>query len=186
MTSLNQHDRDHEHRGGPRRRGHQVGRRQSDGRRGADPRRAAAGRRGQPVLRRRRPRARLCPAGVGRQDQDGSVRAGLAFRRQAGRIRIHLRQGGVGGQLPGVDRRHDRETEERSARQAVHGGRPGVRNPHLPREEPANKVNPFKWSSSQGPPKGTEAGTTCSVSMVVDEKKPYTYVIPAVRRAVGL
>jgi HlyD family secretion protein len=51
---------------------------------------------------------------------------------------------------------------------------------------PDNKVNPFKWSSSQGPPRGTEAGTTCMASMVVDEKKPYTYVIPAVRRAVGL
>jgi HlyD family secretion protein len=49
-----------------------------------------------------------------------------------------------------------------------------------------NKVNPFKWSSSQGPPRGTDAGTTCMASMVVDEKKPYTYVIPAVRRAVGL
>ena len=49
-----------------------------------------------------------------------------------------------------------------------------------------NKVNPFKWSSSQGPPKSTEAGTTCTASMVVDEKKPYTYVIPAVRRAVGI
>ena len=52
--------------------------------------------------------------------------------------------------------------------------------------DPGNKVNPFKWSSSQGPPKGTEAGTTCSVSVVVDEKKPYTYVIPAVRKAVGI
>jgi HlyD family secretion protein len=51
---------------------------------------------------------------------------------------------------------------------------------------PDNKVNPFKWSSSQGPPKGTDAGTTCSASMVVDERKPYTYVIPAVRRTVGL
>lgn len=52
--------------------------------------------------------------------------------------------------------------------------------------DPANKVNPFKWSSSQGPPKGTEAGTTCSASMVVDERKPYTYVVPAVRRSAGL
>ncbi len=51
---------------------------------------------------------------------------------------------------------------------------------------PSNKVNPFKWSSSQGPPKGTEAGTTCTVSMVVDERKPYTYVVPAVRRTIGL
>lgn len=53
-------------------------------------------------------------------------------------------------------------------------------------KNPSNPVNPFKWSSSLGPPKGTEAGTTCSVSIIVDEKKPYTYVIPAVRKAVGL
>jgi HlyD family secretion protein len=52
--------------------------------------------------------------------------------------------------------------------------------------DPANKVNPFKWSSSQGPPRGTEAGTTCSTSIVVDERKPYTYVIPAVRKTVGM
>lgn len=53
-------------------------------------------------------------------------------------------------------------------------------------KNPENKVNPYKWSSSQGPPKGTEAGTTCVASMLVDEKRPYTYVIPAVRKAVGL
>jgi HlyD family secretion protein len=52
--------------------------------------------------------------------------------------------------------------------------------------DPTNRVNPFKWSSSKGPPKGTETGTTCFVSVVVDERKPYTYVIPAARRAVGL
>jgi NHLM bacteriocin system secretion protein len=51
---------------------------------------------------------------------------------------------------------------------------------------PANKVNPFKWSSSQGPPVGTTAGTTCTVSIVVDERKPSTYVVPAIRRTVGL
>jgi HlyD family secretion protein len=49
-----------------------------------------------------------------------------------------------------------------------------------------NKVNPFKWSSSLGPPKGTEAGTTCSASVVVEERKPITYVIPAVKRTIGL
>jgi HlyD family secretion protein len=53
-------------------------------------------------------------------------------------------------------------------------------------KNPSNPVNPYKWSSSLGPPKGTEAGTTCVVSIIVDEKRPYTYVIPAVRRAVGL
>jgi len=50
---------------------------------------------------------------------------------------------------------------------------------------PAN-WNPFRWSSSQGPPKSVDAGTTCSTSVVVDERKPYTYIIPAVKRTVGL
>ncbi len=61
-----------------------------------------------------------------------------------------------------------------------------VKNPTNPVKNPTNAVNPFKWSSSLGPPKGTEAGTTCVASIIVDEKRPYTYVIPAVRRAVGL
>jgi HlyD family secretion protein len=52
--------------------------------------------------------------------------------------------------------------------------------------DPANKINGFKWSTSQGPPRATDAGTTCTVSMIVDEKKPYTYVVPAVRKAVGM
>jgi HlyD family secretion protein len=52
--------------------------------------------------------------------------------------------------------------------------------------DPANTVNPFKWSSSQGPPQGTNAGTICAASIVVDERKPYTYVVPAVKRSVGL
>jgi HlyD family secretion protein len=51
--------------------------------------------------------------------------------------------------------------------------------------DPGNKVNPFRWSSSQGPPRGTSAGTTCSASVVVDKRKPYTYVIPAVKRTLG-
>jgi hypothetical protein len=48
------------------------------------------------------------------------------------------------------------------------------------------KPDALRWSSSEGPPNATEAGTTCTASMVVDEKKPYTYVIPAVKRAVGM
>jgi len=53
-------------------------------------------------------------------------------------------------------------------------------------KNPGNPVNPFKWSSSLGPPKGTAAGTSAVASVIVDEKRPYTYVIPAVRKAVGL
>ena len=52
-------------------------------------------------------------------------------------------------------------------------------------KNPDNPVNAFRWSSSSGPPQAIETGP-CSVSMVVDERKPYTYVIPKVRRAVGL
>ena len=55
----------------------------------------------------------------------------------------------------------------------------------LEKDPGSHKINPFKWSSSQGPPTDTQAGTTCTVSMVVDERKPYTYVVPAVRRAIG-
>lgn len=50
---------------------------------------------------------------------------------------------------------------------------------------PGNKGG-FRWSSSQGPPGGTEAGRTCTTSIVVEERKPYTYVVPAVKKSVGL
>lgn len=47
------------------------------------------------------------------------------------------------------------------------------------------KATAFRWSSSEGPPQSIETGP-CSVSMVVDERRPYTYVIPTVRRTLGL
>ena len=49
-----------------------------------------------------------------------------------------------------------------------------------------NKVNGFKWSSSLGPPKKIDSGALATTSLVVDSRKPYTYVIPAVRRATGM
>ena len=49
-----------------------------------------------------------------------------------------------------------------------------------------NKFSGFKWSSSQGPPKKVESGSLASASLVVDQRKPYTYVVPAVRRATGI
>ena len=52
--------------------------------------------------------------------------------------------------------------------------------------DPANKANGYKWSSSTGPEKAIESGAGASASIVVDQRKPYTYIIPAVRRAVGL
>jgi HlyD family secretion protein len=49
-----------------------------------------------------------------------------------------------------------------------------------------NKMNGFKWSSSTGPQKKIESGTLATASVVVDERRPYTYVVPAVRHAVGI
>jgi len=51
--------------------------------------------------------------------------------------------------------------------------------------DPTNKANGFKWSST-GPDKAIDTGGSCSASLVVDQKKPYTYIIPMVRRTVGL
>ncbi len=51
--------------------------------------------------------------------------------------------------------------------------------------DPKNKANGFKWSST-GPNKPIDTGGACSASVVVDEKQPYTYIIPMVRRTVGL
>nr|UXE45382.1 hypothetical protein Hi04_10k_c4711_00028 [uncultured bacterium] len=50
----------------------------------------------------------------------------------------------------------------------------------------SNDRNGFKWSSGKGPVQVIEPGAPCSASMVVDERRPYTYVIPALRRASGL
>ncbi|MFN7916631.1 MAG: hypothetical protein U0Q55_14915 [Vicinamibacterales bacterium] len=52
-------------------------------------------------------------------------------------------------------------------------------------KNPSNPQNGFRWSSSGGPPQAIETGP-CTVSMVVDERKPYTYVIPKVRKAIGI
>jgi HlyD family secretion protein len=49
-----------------------------------------------------------------------------------------------------------------------------------------NKINGFKWSSSAGPPKKIESGALATSSVVVDERRPYAYVIPAVKHAVGM
>lgn len=50
----------------------------------------------------------------------------------------------------------------------------------------ANERNGFKWSSGLGPAQAIEPGAPCAASLVVDERRPFTYVIPALRRATGL
>lgn len=47
------------------------------------------------------------------------------------------------------------------------------------------RATAFRWSSSEGPPQAIETGP-CTVSMVVDERRPYSYVIPTVRRTLGM
>jgi len=52
--------------------------------------------------------------------------------------------------------------------------------------DPKNKSNGLKWSSSEGPDREVGSGVQCSASVVVDHRRPYTYVIPAIRRAAGV
>ncbi len=50
----------------------------------------------------------------------------------------------------------------------------------------ANARNGFRWSSGLGPAQAVEPGAPCNASLVVGERRPYTYVIPTLRRATGL
>jgi HlyD family secretion protein len=50
----------------------------------------------------------------------------------------------------------------------------------------ANKLNGLKWSSSTGPPKRIGSGGLCQSSVVVDHRKPYTYVIPSIKKTLGV
>ena len=43
----------------------------------------------------------------------------------------------------------------------------------------------FAWSSSKGPPKKVATGTVCTASVVVEKKRPISYVIPLVKEAFG-
>ena len=52
--------------------------------------------------------------------------------------------------------------------------------------DPKNKVNGLKWSSSQGPPRQIASGGLATSSMVVDARKPYTYVIPSIKKTLGI
>jgi HlyD family secretion protein len=44
----------------------------------------------------------------------------------------------------------------------------------------------YKWSSSKGPPFKVEAGTRVLVSVVVDRRPPISFVLPVVRRTLGV
>jgi len=44
----------------------------------------------------------------------------------------------------------------------------------------------FKWTSSSGPPVEVGSGTDCTVQVVVETRKPISYVIPTVKQTLGL
>jgi len=52
-------------------------------------------------------------------------------------------------------------------------------------EEDQSTASGFRWSSSGGPPRPVESGTTVSVEVVVELRRPISLVLPIVRGAVG-
>jgi HlyD family secretion protein len=52
------------------------------------------------------------------------------------------------------------------------------------REDPTTPSG-FRWSSSQGPSRPVESGTSVSVEVVVEEQRPISLVIPLFRSALG-
>lgn len=54
-----------------------------------------------------------------------------------------------------------------------------------PLSEPRNPSG-FKWTSSSGPPLEVGSGTDCTVQIVVEKRKPISYVIPTVKQTLGL
>jgi HlyD family secretion protein len=50
----------------------------------------------------------------------------------------------------------------------------------------ATNASGYEWSSPQGPPVGIFGGTMCSGSVIIDKKRPISYVIPLVKEKLGL
>ena len=44
----------------------------------------------------------------------------------------------------------------------------------------------FKWTSSTGPPLEVGSGTDCTIQVVVETRKPISYVIPTIKKTLGL
>jgi len=47
-------------------------------------------------------------------------------------------------------------------------------------------VSGFKWTSAVGPPKKITSGTLCAYQVIVDERRPISYVIPMVKKTLGV
>jgi HlyD family secretion protein len=55
----------------------------------------------------------------------------------------------------------------------------------IPDSNPKN-VSGFKWTSAVGPPKEITSGSFCTYQVVVDQKRPISYVIPMVKKTLGI
>lgn len=51
---------------------------------------------------------------------------------------------------------------------------------------PAETPSGFRWTSSAGPPVQVGSGTDCTVQVVVETRKPISYVIPTIKKTLGL
>jgi HlyD family secretion protein len=49
-----------------------------------------------------------------------------------------------------------------------------------------NNVSGYQWSSPSGPPVGIFGGTICTASIVTELRRPISYVIPFVKRSIGI
>ncbi len=50
----------------------------------------------------------------------------------------------------------------------------------------AKNESGYKWSSPQGPPVGIFGGTMCTGSIIIEKRRPISYVIPLVKEKIGL
>jgi len=55
----------------------------------------------------------------------------------------------------------------------------------VPDANPKN-VSGFQWTSAVGPPKRITSGSFCTYQVVVDQKRPISYVIPMVKKTLGI
>ncbi|MFV2071595.1 MAG: NHLP bacteriocin system secretion protein [Thermoanaerobaculales bacterium] len=53
-------------------------------------------------------------------------------------------------------------------------------------EEDPEAVSGFKWTSRGGPPTSVYSGTLCKCSVQVESKRPISYVIPVMKRTIGI
>jgi len=50
----------------------------------------------------------------------------------------------------------------------------------------SNNVSHYEWSTRSGPPFSIQSGTSCSASITLSERKPIVFVIPILKKVLGL